>query len=165
MRSITRSIVCNPLLIFISSPLDEEKLRAAAVALRKVKLVCGDFTRILRNVGPDDFVDFDPPYGPLSVTSSFTAYAKRQFGASDQLRLADALRALAQDKVPVLLSNSYCRETRELYRGFDFDKVPARRSNNSVAAGRGPIDEMLVRRFDYPVAPPAPVMNLKALAR
>jgi len=144
---------------------DEGKLRAASLALRHAKLVCGDFTRILREVGPDDFVYFDPPYVPLSATSSFTAYAKRQFGASDQERLADVLRGLAQRKVPALLSNSYCSETRDLYLGFDLEKVPARRSINSVARGRGPIDELLVRSFDYPVAPPVAVVNLKALAR
>ena len=105
---------------------DAEKLRAASVALRNATLVCGDFARVVRKVGPDDFVYFDPPYVPLSATSSFTAYAKRQFGASDQERLADALRALAQRKVPALLSNSYCRETRDLYLGFDLEKVPAR---------------------------------------
>ncbi len=144
---------------------DEDKLRAASVALRKAKLVCGDFTRILSKVGPDDFVYFDPPYVPLSATSSFTAYAKRQFGARDQARLADVLRGLAHRKVPALLSNSYCRETRELYLGFDLETVPARRSINSVAGGRGPIDELLVRSFDYTVAPPVAVVNLKALAR
>jgi DNA adenine methylase len=144
---------------------DEGKLRAASLALRHAKLVCGDFTRILREVGPDDFVYFDPPYVPLSATSSFTAYAKRQFGASDQERLADVLRGLAQRKVPALLSNSYCSETRDLYLGFDLEKVPARRSINSVARGRGPIDELLVRSFDYPVAPPVAVVNLKVLAR
>ena len=144
---------------------DEDKLRAASAALSKARLVCGDFTRILGKVGPDDFVYFDPPYVPLSATSSFTAYAKRQFGAPDQERLAVVLRDLAQRKIPVLLSNSYCRQTQDLYLGFDQEKVPARRSINSVARGRGPIDEILVRSFDYPVAPPASVINLKVLAR
>jgi DNA adenine methylase len=135
---------------------DDDKLRAASLALRKAKLVCGDFTRVLGKVVPGDFVYFDPPYVPLSATSSFTGYAKRQFGAGDQERLAGALRALAVRKVPALLSNSYCRETRDLYRGLDFDKVPARRSINSVARGRGPIDEILVRSFDYPLSRPSP---------
>jgi len=49
--------------------------------------------------------------------------------------------------------------------GFDLETVPARRSINSVAGGRGPIDELLVRSFDYTVAPPVAVVNLKALAR
>jgi DNA adenine methylase len=144
---------------------DVDKLRAASAALRKATLVCGDFTDVLREVGRDDFVYFDPPYVPLSATSSFTSYAKDQFGASDQERLAEMLRALAQRKIPALLSNSYCRETRDLYLGFELETVPARRSINSVARGRGPIDEILVRSFDYPIAGPAPMVRLKPLAR
>jgi DNA adenine methylase len=54
---------------------DDDKLRAASLALRKAKLVCGDFTRVLGKVVPGDFVYFDPPYVPLSATSSFTGCA------------------------------------------------------------------------------------------
>jgi DNA adenine methylase len=145
---------------------DEPKLRAAAAALRKVKIVCGDFARTLAKVGPGDFAYLDPPYVPLSATSSFTAYARRNFGASDQERLADLLRALATRKVPALLSNSDCQTTRELYRDFDrIDRVPVRRAINSVAHGRGPVDEILVRSFDYPVAAVAGVIKLKVGAR
>ena len=82
--SYSRPVIC-----------DEPKLRAAAAALRKVKIECDDFANTLRNVGRRDFVYLDPPYVPLSATSSFTAYAARDFGASDQERLAAVLRALA----------------------------------------------------------------------
>src|SRR5262245_24344341 len=132
---------------------DEPKLRAAAAALRNAKLVCDDFANTLRRVGPRDFAYLDPPYVPLSATSSFTAYAARDFGAMDQERLASVLRTFARRRVPALLSNSDCRTTRELYRDFErIDRVPARRAINSVGHGRGPVDEILVRSFDYPVA-------------
>src|SRR5262249_49910115 len=73
--------------------------------------------------------------------------------AADQQRLADVLRGLATRRVAALLSNSDCAATRELYRGFTrIDSVPARRAINSVGHGRGPVDELLVRSFDYPVA-------------
>jgi hypothetical protein len=72
------------------------------------------------------------------------------------------LRALAQDKVPALLSNSDCETTRELYRDFaDSIAVPGARAINSVGTVRGPVDEMLVRSFDYPVAPRSRVATLK----
>ena len=126
---------------------------AASAALRNVQIACDDFANTLETVGRRDFVYLDPPYVPLSVTSSFTAYAARDFGTSDQQRLANTLRALGKRKVPALLSNSDCRTTRELYRDFDrIDRVPARRAINSVGHGRGPVDEILVRSFDYPVA-------------
>ena len=151
--SYSRPVIC-----------DEPKLRAAAAALRKVKIECADFAHTLRNIGRRDFVYLDPPYVPLSATSSFTAYAKRDFGASDQERLAAVLRALGSRKVPALLSNSDCGTTRELYRGFErIDRVPARRAINSVGHGRGPVDELLVRSFDYPVAAVATVTAMTTL--
>ena len=132
---------------------DEGRLRAASAALQNADLRCDDFANTLKRVGRRDFVYLDPPYVPLSPTASFTAYAKRVFGAADQQRLADALRAMGTRKVPALLSNSDCGTTRELYRGFDrIDRVPARRAINSVGERRGPVDELLVRSFDYPVA-------------
>ena len=135
---------------------DEPRLRAAADALKKAKIVCGDFASTLKKVRPGDFAYLDPPYVPLSATSSFTSYAARDFGAADQERLAEVLRAFAQRKVPALLSNSDCRTTRDLYRDFErIDRVPARRAINSVGHGRGPVDEILVRSFDYPVVTPS----------
>jgi DNA adenine methylase len=142
---------------------DEPRLRAAAAALQKATIVHGDFATTLRNVQPGDFAYLDPPYVPLSATSSFTAYAARDFGAAEQQRLADLLRALAARKIPALLSNSDCATTRELYRGFDrIDRVTARRAINSVGQGRGPVDELLVRSFDYPVAGSGAVTILKS---
>lgn len=142
---------------------DEDRLRAASAALKKARILCRDFASTLKKVGPDDFVYLDPPYVPLSATSSFTAYAKSHFGAQDQERLAQVLRRLAAEKVPALLSNSDCQTTRELYLGFDqIARVPARRAINSVGHGRGPVDEILVRSFDYPVATAAPVVTLNS---
>ena len=140
---------------------DEDRLRTASGALRDVEILCDDFANTLKRVGRRDFVYLDPPYVPLSATSSFTAYAKRNFGSDDQERLASLLRALATRKVPALLSNSDCGTTRELYRDFDrIDRVPVRRAINSVGHGRGPVDEILVRSFDYPIATVAAVATL-----
>jgi DNA adenine methylase len=141
---------------------DEPRLRAASAALQKAKIVCDDFANTLKKVGPADFAYLDPPYVPLSATSSFTAYAARDFGMPDQQRLADVLRTLAVRNVPALLSNSDCETTRELYRGFDrIDRVPARRAINSVGHARGPVAEILVRSFDYPIARVSVMTNLK----
>ena len=140
---------------------DEPRLRAASAALRKVRIECDDFATTLETVGRRDFVYLDPPYVPLSATSSFTAYAARDFGTADQERLAGVLRGLARRKVPALLSNSDCPATRDLYRGFArIDRVAARRAINSVGHGRGPVDEILVRSFDYPVAAGSSVRTL-----
>jgi DNA adenine methylase len=130
---------------------DVRKLRAASAALQGVEIEVADFQATVASAGPTDFVYFDPPYVPLSKTASFTAYAAGQFGAQEQERLATLLRTLGKGAVPALLSNSYSRITRDLYRELDYRRVPARRSINSVAGGRGPIDEILVRSFPYPL--------------
>jgi DNA adenine methylase len=124
---------------------DETKLRAAAEALRGVEIVCGDFAKMLATPGPGDFVYLDPPYVPISATSSFTAYAARDFGPAAQERLAEALRALSERGAPALLSNSDCRATRKLYRGLAIERIRARRAINSVAGGRGLVSEILVK--------------------
>ncbi|HTB57289.1 MAG TPA: DNA adenine methylase [Polyangia bacterium] len=127
---------------------DVSRLTAASQALRQnVEVVLGDFRQMLEGCQPgaDDFVYLDPPYVPLSRTSSFTAYAQRAFGPEDQRRLADALVALSRNSVPAVLSNSYCRTTLQLYAGLKHQKVPARRAINSVGRGRGPVSEILVR--------------------
>jgi DNA adenine methylase len=126
---------------------DAPRLRAASRALREVDIVCGDFREVLapRAPGKHDFVYLDPPYVPISKTASFTSYAARDFGPEDQRRLADLLSSLSRDSIPAVLSNSYCRDTRALYVGLKFQRVPARRAINSVGGGRGPVSEILVR--------------------
>ena len=128
---------------------DEKKLRTASAALAGVKLVCQDFARTLRAPRPGDFVYLDPPYVPLSPTSSFTAYARTPFGADEQARLADLLRDLGRRKVRALLSNSDCAETRALYDRKLSARVPVRRAINSVASGRAPVGELLVKSFRF----------------
>jgi DNA adenine methylase len=128
---------------------DVRRLRAAARALRGVKVVHGDFERTLRGASAGDFVYLDPPYVPLSPTSSFTAYAKTPFDAAAQARLAETLRDLGERRVQALLSNSDCEATRELYRPMPAETVPVRRAINSVAAARGSVGELLVKSFAY----------------
>jgi len=126
---------------------DVTKLEAAALALRRVKLVHGDFDETLEGTRDGDFVYLDPPYVPLSPTSSFTAYAKTPFDDAAQTRLAATLRDLGARRIEALLSNSDCLETRRLYHALPSQRVPVRRAINSVAANRGAVGELLVRSF------------------
>jgi DNA adenine methylase len=128
---------------------DEPRLRAAAIALQDVALHCQDFALTTAPARSGDFVYFDPPYVPLSATSSFTAYGEVPFGPDEQGRLASTLRALGERQVAALLSNSDCVSTRDLYRGLRPRKVEVRRSINSVATRRGSVGELLVKSFPF----------------
>ncbi len=126
---------------------DEENHRAVAKTLQSVTLSSNPFEKILDVAKPDDFVYFDPPYHPISKTSSFTGYNKDSFNELDQCRLADTFKTLTERGVKVLLSNSMTSLIQELYGAFTFDTVQADRKVNSKADGRGKIAEALVRNF------------------
>lgn len=126
--------------------LDPETIRAASEALHGVALVRSDFASACESATPEDFVYFDPPFHPLSATSSFTGYTGVDFGEPDQLRLRKTIDALTMQGVPVLMSNSPHPWIRDLYEraGYRIEEIPARRAINSRAEKRGPISEMLV---------------------
>jgi DNA adenine methylase len=129
---------------------DVDRLQAASAALQDVDIRNEDFDVTVADARPGDFVYFDPPYVPLSRTSSFTAYAQRRFGADEQSRLAMTLRRLGAASVATVLSNSDCPTTRKLYRGLPMQKkIAVRRAINSVATARGPVAELLVRSFGF----------------
>ncbi len=124
---------------------DEPRLRAAAKALKGVKLEVRDFESACRDAKEGDAVYFDPPYVPLSKTSNFTAYHHEAFDDEQQQRLAEVFARLAARSVHVVLSNSDTPRTRELYRGWRFDPIRVSRPINSKTTNRGTVGEVLVR--------------------
>jgi DNA adenine methylase len=124
---------------------DEENLRACSVALRGVRIRHAPFHESLYDVRAGDFVYADPPYWPVSKTSSFTGYAKGGFGPEPQGQLRDLARRLKDEHVHVLLSNADVPEVRELYEeGFTVERVEASRAINSKGGSRGKVGELLI---------------------
>ena len=130
---------------------DADLLRAAAKVLKPVEICQAGFDTVEQSAwGEHDFVYFDPPYHPISTTSSFTGYNRYSFKAADQERLQQTFTQLAQRGVQVMLSNSDCEFIRQLYAGFHFHEMRASRSINSKAKRRGKITELLIT--SYPVS-------------
>ncbi len=126
-----------------------DRLRVASQALGDAAVLQSDF-RALPELVQDhraDFVYLDPPYHPLSVTSSFNAYSGGQFSAQAQRDLADVCQRLDRAGVRFLLSNSDCGFIRELYGKWQIDTVRAARSINAKGDSRGEIDEVVVRNY------------------
>jgi len=126
---------------------DEANLRAVSKALQGVELRSEDFERCVEWVRPGDFVYLDPPYHPLSETSSFTSYTKDDFGEADQARLAKVFRQLAQSGCWVMLSNSHTSHIRELYDGYRQEIVTAVRAINCRGDRRGGIPELVILNY------------------
>jgi DNA adenine methylase len=101
----------------------------------------------LEGAGRGDFVYLDPPYDPMSDTSSFTGYDLTAFGREEQRRLKDVCDELHGRGCKVLLSNSATPFIRELYSDkskYTVVEVDANRNINSVGSGRGKISELLI---------------------
>lgn len=126
---------------------DLENLTRVSEHLQGVDLRVASFEKVLERVSPGDFVYFDPPYVPISTTSSFTNYNKGGFGAQKQRELAEVFRKLDKRGCYVMLSNSDCGFVRELYKDWRNEVVLASRCINSRATKRGPINELLIMNF------------------
>lgn len=127
---------------------DENNLRAVSRALKNAKIENRHFETVRARAKPGDLVYFDPPYHPISKTSSFTGYDRGGFGEDSQRLLATVCRELTEKNVKVLLSNSMSDLIVELYGGdFTIDEVFASRNVNSKGDRRGKVSEVLVRNF------------------
>jgi DNA adenine methylase len=116
-----------------------------------VTIALQSFDRTLDDAGAGDFVYCDPPYAPLSRTSSFANYTADGFTAFDQRRLQQKVVAACKRGAFVVVSNSSAAEILNTYTapeaqraGLKVNFVPARRTINSKASSRGPVDELIV---------------------
>jgi len=123
---------------------DAENLRAVSELLKSVELHEGDFEGMLDGALPGDAVYFDPPYIPLSSTSSFDRYTASGFSLEDHERLAKLFGSLSKKGVRAVLSNSSAKEAVGLYGKFDFDWLTGTRSVGGPADYRKSVKEMIV---------------------
>lgn len=121
-----------------------ESLLLVSRRLRTAKLSQLDFEKLLDLCGAGDFVYCDPPYAPLTPTSSFTNYTASKFDQSEQIRLRNAASRAAKRGATIAISNSSADLIYEIYRGCQITRIPARRAINSKGNLRGKIDEVLV---------------------
>lgn len=126
--------------------MNAETLRAVSSYFREkeVTMYHQDFSAVMDMAQPGDFVYLDPPYMPLSVTSSFTSYTQKGFSYEEQVRLKEACDKLRERGIPFLQSNSDCEAIRELYADYEIQTVQAARSINSQGSKRGKINEVLI---------------------
>lgn len=130
---------------------DKENILAVSQALQKVEILCGDYEKTLNFADDNTLFYFDPPYKPLSETSSFNSYAKDEFNDSEQIRLRDFCHKLDSLNHTWILSNSDVKGKDEndnffddLYSDFNIQRVDARRSINANPEKRGALKELLI---------------------
>lgn len=133
---------------------DKENILAVSKALQKVEILCGDFEQTINYVGEKSLFYFDPPYKPLSETSSFNSYAKDEFNDDEQIRLRNFCTKLDKMGQNLILSNSDVKgkDTNdnffdEIYADFSIARVKARRSINANSEKRGELNELLITNY------------------
>ena len=128
---------------------DKKNLKGVHLALKHVKIIHGSFETCLTFAEKDDFIYFDPPYHPLSDTSSFTSYTKESFGKSAQMNLYMVFKELDERGCKLVLSNSYSEYILDLYKDYKIITLKAKRAINSDATKRGFIKEVVIlNNFD-----------------
>ena len=113
-----------------------------------IKILNSDFVDSVKNIRENGFVYFDPPYDPISDSSSFTGYTLNGFNKDEQIRLKKLCDKLNDKGCKFLLSNSATPFILDLYKDYEINIVKASRSINSVGSGRGKINEVLVRNYE-----------------
>lgn len=133
---------------------DRENLKQVSNKLKNVKIICGDYKKSIKFIDSDTFVYFDPPYRPINITSSFTAYTKDSFTDNEQIELAKYIDKLTEKGAKIMLSNSDPKNVNKndtffdkLYNKYNIFRVKAKRTINSNASSRGEIYELVIINY------------------
>lgn len=113
-----------------------------------VHLSSTDYAEVLKTLPKGTFVYLDPPYDPVSDTSSFTGYSKGGFTRNDQIRLRECCDDLNARGLKFMLSNSATDFIKEQYSAYHITVVQAKRAVNSDSTKRGEVDEVVVRNYE-----------------
>lgn len=108
----------------------------------------GDYKATLKGLRKGAFVYLDPPYMPISTSSSFTGYTEKGFDADMQIELKDECDKLNKKGIKFLQSNSDCEFIRILYKDYNIKIIKAKRSINSRGNSRGEINEVLIYNYE-----------------
>ena len=139
----TTPTICDSATIYTDSKL-----------LQKVDIMTGDFEQTFAKIEGNTFFYFDPPYRPLSNTSSFNDYTKEDFNDNAQIRLKLFCDRLNENGINFMLSNSDClgkdgtdRFFDDLFIDYSIERVWASRNVNAIASKRGKLTEIVVNNY------------------
>lgn len=133
---------------------DENNLRAVSEKLQKVHIICGDYRLLKDFIDEHTFVYFDPPYRPITDTSSFTAYTENLFDDEEQIELARFVNDMDKKGAKIVVSNSDPKNLNieddffdEIYSAQKIKRIEANRMINCNGEARGKIKELLISNF------------------
>jgi DNA adenine methylase len=102
--------------------------------------------RSLVNMGRNVFVYLDPPYIPLSISSSFTQYTKDGFSMKDHLALKTFCDDLSRMGVKWMQSNSSAPIIFDMYKEYTVETIVVPRKVSSQVSDSA-AKETLIRNY------------------
>ena len=133
---------------------DEDNLRNDNQLLQKVTILNSDYAETLQYVTDRAFYYLDPPYKPISETSSFNSYSSTSFDDKQQIRLKEFCDNIDAHHGKFMLSNSDPKSVDQtntffddLYGAYNIHRVLAKRKINVKGDKRGEINELLITNF------------------
>ncbi|PSM51963.1 hypothetical protein CRN67_05215 [Campylobacter blaseri] len=130
---------------------DEYNLKNISAKLKNVNIFCAKYDKSIDFIDENTFVYFDPPYRPITETSSFTSYDKSDFGDNEQIELSKYYKKASETGAVCVLSNSDPKNADkddnffdDLYKDFNINRIKSKRRINSNAINRGNVSELLI---------------------
>ncbi len=104
--------------------------------LKRCKLVCSDFRKIIDRARDRDLIYVDPPYTVNHDKNGFLSYNEKIFQWDDQIRLRDALLRAKRRGAYIIVSNAHHESIRDLYKE-EFDIGEQERFSGISGASKG----------------------------
>jgi DNA adenine methylase len=142
-----KPVICNEELIMA----DHWLLNSVELEIRQP----GDYKLVRQNLSRyhPNFVYFDPPYRPLSATSSFKEYSNNPFEDRQQEELKQFCDRLSAQNSLIMQSNSDSKTEdgnsyfEALYEGYDIQRLLASRFINADPEKRRKLTEVVIRNY------------------
>ena len=142
-----KPVICNAELIMA----DHRLLNSVELVIRQP----GNYKLVRQNLSRNhpNFVYFDPPYRPLSSTSSFKEYSNNPFEDRQQEELMHFSDRLSAQNCLIMQSNSDSKTENgnsyfeALYEGYDIQRVLASRFINADPEKRKKLTEVVIRNY------------------
>lgn len=122
---------------------DESLLRACARSLRRARLCAGDFSQVLAQVVPGDFVYMDPPFS-IRSRRMFKEYDAAMFGEDQLLLLRAWMDNLTERGIRWVVSYAMSDEAAFLRDGYSWSEVSVRRQVAGFSGDRKVSSECLI---------------------
>ena len=142
-----KPVICNEDLIMA----DNRLLNSIELVIRQP----GDYKSVIHNLSKShqNFVYFDPPYRPLSATSSFKEYSNNPFEDRQQEELKHFCDRLSAQNCLIMQSNSDSKIENgdsyfeALYEEYDIQRILASRFINADPEKRKKLTEVVIRNY------------------